>query len=750
MREETIKRIKANMNEILKRPVLEPEDDESSSDSGRVPVPMYEELLRGIASTGVVSSENSTADEEPELESMQIDPPSECPAPQIKSAEDSETLRKTSSTIGEEVSDFQKIIRESNKRIERGSAAERKDVDEAQAKQKASTSHENNKEHCPTTSGITKNHARIEQTRDANDVASTPLSPTPTTESTPCAQSVQRIQKSRSKLHQTIKTEFETPLKRPKRLEEETITNWEDILNETDDDISQEQCRNATKSIIELPTVEGSLINNLYGATGGSIVRPQKEMPEKHEERKENITHEQETILIDSSDDESPLHESQNKRAIQQEKDEFIPSEDNEINGSDKPEAPEESPSDNEDDSVEYVDSYNKEEADVLSVDERAVRTRRIYDLWKEMRSEGLTEFVEKEEVYWDLERVDYQRAKDFDCIENHSKTKFEKFRMTKHDSSDAAESSQPSAKIKTTDEKKTSLSESNSDSSSDEESKEPTVEPAKHDKSFPMCFCYPEHNFKNVEVVLYFDRGVWSRGYYHDSLDSANISALHKNVPLQKGIISIYERSSKIKKVALICPMEKSKNWAIVRINDIVCANDETTAIAENQPKFLQVVKEEPKDSPLPVNRRVLKEVQENGVNVIVLSSDEEEESWDGGSTEVSAPTVLASTSESRKRAGSIGSASDAPHPKQLKTSHEMERSSVQESRENENLPNSRAVQSQLAILEILPVEKTKKAEKKEIDFIKKMINSASSKSLDSTLASRRAQSSNRKSLNN
>jgi len=76
-------------------------------------------------------------------------------------------------------------------------------------------------------------------------------------------------------------------------------------------------------------------------------------------------------------------------------------------------------------------------------------------------------------------------------------------------------------------------------------------------------------------------------------------------------------------------------------------------------------------------------------------------------------------------------------------------ESSTVQESQENEKLSNSRSVQSQVGILEKLPVEKTKKAETEEIDFIKKMKNSASSKSLDSTLASRRAHSSSRKSLN-
>ncbi|CBY12972.1 unnamed protein product [Oikopleura dioica] len=81
----------------------------------------------------------------------------------------------------------------------------------------------------------------------------------------------------------------------------------------------------------------------------------------------------------------------------------------------------------------------------------------------------------------------------------------------------------------------------------------------------------------------------------------------------------------------------------------------------------------------------------------------DHQNVSSSDSSSEVSAPPELPGTSESRKRRGSIGSALDAPLLKQLKTSHEIESSTVQESQENEKLSNSQSVQSQVGILEKL-----------------------------------------------
>ena len=63
--------------------------------------------------------------------------------------------------------------------------------------------------------------------------------------------------------------------------------------------------------------------------------------------------------------------------------------------------------------------------------------------------------------------------------------------------------------------------------------------------------------------------------------------------------------------------------DWAIVGINDIVCANDETAAIIENRPKrdVLPIVKEEPADNHCPEpSRRVYTEEEENGNTVVVI----------------------------------------------------------------------------------------------------------------------------------
>ena len=141
MREETIKRTEATLREFVQRPILEPNEDEfsSDSDSEKELIPFYEELLRGIASTGADPSKDSNADKEAEPEQMQIDPPSlesvppllpsasissppKCPAPEINPAE----VSTTKVMPAEKESNYQEIIGESKKRIDDGSAAIRK------------------------------------------------------------------------------------------------------------------------------------------------------------------------------------------------------------------------------------------------------------------------------------------------------------------------------------------------------------------------------------------------------------------------------------------------------------------------------------------------------------------------------------------------------------------------------------------------------------------------------------------------
>ena len=295
-------------------------------------------------------------------------------------------------------------------------------------------------------------------------------------------------------------------------------------------------------------SLDRGLINEINGRNTNSKVSHPTEKREKQQEEKKTAPGVQEPDVIDlcSSDDESPPPDNLKEEATEQKKEEFIPSEDREISGEDAPEEPE----DDEDDSVEFISATGPPTEKVLTPEERAPRIQRIRGRLEEMKLEGMTEYVEKQEEHLSGLLENIENAEHFDQIDEMHEAELKDFKKAKLSAHNAQKSSEPVSEIQPTDEKSTAppileipgdQNVSSSDSS-DDESVEQTVAPAKHDKSFPMRFCYPEHDFKNEEQVLYFDKGKkghyhWFKGYYHCSLASASIFALHKNVTLKYGI---------------------------------------------------------------------------------------------------------------------------------------------------------------------------------------------------------------------
>jgi hypothetical protein len=386
---------------------------------------------------------------------------------------------------------------------------------------------------------------------------------------------------SSSKVQKNIKTEVVTPLRQPERQEEEKLPLYTDFLDESElEESSQdEHGRNANKSTAEPPTVETcqiarelSITNSPPKSSSAVDSRSEELLPEFKdvpnaletivstkeitEDKHRNASSEKKkvpkSVNSDKKADKDEVYDNSvpstsassldrddlKKVATEQRKEEFIPSEDGEISGEDAPEEPD----DDEDDSVEFISAIDPPTEIVLTPEEREPRIQRIRERFTKMKLEGMTEYVEKEEGYLSglLENMN---ADHFDKVDELHEGELKKFKEAKLSSQNAQNSSEPVSEIKPTDEKKTPptileiIDVSSSDSCSDDESVEPTVAPAKHAKSFPARFCYPEHDFKNEEQVLYFDKGRWFKGHYHCGLPSASIFALHKNVALKNGI---------------------------------------------------------------------------------------------------------------------------------------------------------------------------------------------------------------------